>query len=269
MPVLLPHPDRPATCNAARLAFFAAAAYPSAGELREELRHACLDHGWAHDYSQTGAAEVLAVRGEHATVIAIGGSNERADWIGNLSKTPVRLEEYARQNGYTPAIEGSWRVHRGFLIHADRVLRKLQQLSFDPLDFGLFDRQPVYVTGHSQGGAAAVLAHCLSKDMAHAVQQIVTFGAPRVFFGKAPKMPEQLAIERCVDLAPSRPCSFLHAEGRQRRLLDVNGALVSGASMLDRLAAGGYWLTNIGGLAGAVWAGHSMNAYRRGLEQWV
>jgi predicted lipase len=65
---------------------------------------------------------------------------------------------------------GAARVHRGFLRHADLLMRELED------DLGRLGKTTtVHATGHSLGGAMAVL-----MAMRHPVASVITFGEPRV-----------------------------------------------------------------------------------------
>lgn len=91
--------------------------------------------------------------------LAITGSNDRYDWLQNLS---------ARQVLYRDGL----RVHAGF---ADACGLALAELNRSHIWRDIGNRR-VIMGGHSAGGA---IAHLVS--LFHLCERVVTFGAPRVF----------------------------------------------------------------------------------------
>ena len=93
-------------------------------------------------------------------VVAFSGSVSVEDWIRNARAYPW----YDNRIGW---------AHCGFLKGARSVV-----------DSWLGDKvpatKPVTVTGHSLGGALAIVAGGLLDDLGLHVKRIVTFGAPRV-----------------------------------------------------------------------------------------
>ena len=78
---------------------------------------------------------------------------------------------------FKKVVEGTARVHRGFLGELDKLWRfethtgVLEGIAKDLAGI----TQPAWVTGHSLGGAMAVLA-----SMRHPFEETITFGEPRV-----------------------------------------------------------------------------------------
>lgn len=102
--------------------------------------------------------DVLITRHDGATIVAFRGSSEIRDWLVNA------------QFGFWSDKYG--RVHRGFVFAWASVAAKVIE-SVGPHD-------AVYLTGHSLGGALALIAaRDLVKNLVYPTA-VVTFGAPRV-----------------------------------------------------------------------------------------
>ena len=97
------------------------------------------------------------------------------------------------------------KVHTGFYEAFKAVEPKIQKNLKTPELKGF----PLYITGHSLGGALAVVAtYCLSND---SVGACYTFGGPRVgnlLFGQSIKTPVYRVIN-AADLVPRLPPSYL------------------------------------------------------------
>lgn len=146
------------------------------------LQRTSLRETWFLDRRGTQCGLVTPIAGAPYTVLAFRGTNELRDWLVNLSALPQRWP----RGGL---------VHRGFLRALLQVWRPLRQQL----------RQcagPLFVTGHSLGGALATLAGAMLKPRA-----IYTFGAPRVGDGAfAASLHAPLyRIENRRDVVPRMP----------------------------------------------------------------
>lgn len=118
------------------------------------LREVGLQQPWQCERSGTLAAIVQPPDGAF-TVAVFRGTSELRDWLVNLQVAPTRWP-------------GGGRVHRGFLRALLRLWRPLRlRLRRCP--------GPLFVTGHSLGGALATLAGAALRPRA-----IYSFGAPRL-----------------------------------------------------------------------------------------
>lgn len=99
------------------------------------------------------------------TVIAIRGSGELEDWRNNLRY----WQEPYRFGGH---------VHAGFALAARGISQVIQaELRRAP---ELYDGRSLWLTGHSSGGAVAILVGQELAAQNFAVDGIFTFGAPKV-----------------------------------------------------------------------------------------
>ncbi len=125
---------------------------------------------------------------------------------GTEVKKPADIRADVRANPMKVGPEGEGhQVHSGFYeafkVVEDEIQKSLQQKSLKDL--------PLYITGHSLGGALAVVAtYCISND---SVGACYTFGGPRVgnlAFGQSIKTPIYRFIN-AADLVPRLPPSYL------------------------------------------------------------
>lgn len=98
---------------------------------------------------------VYVFKNEKCIVLAFRGSNDIRDWVSNIN-TSSHVTPYGT-------------IHSGFF----NEYMKLESL----FDVDLKDSRPVFITGHSLGGALAILAGCHYQ---HLDPVVVTFGSPRV-----------------------------------------------------------------------------------------
>lgn len=99
-----------------------------------------------------------------------------SDWLtvsfrGTSSLRDMLTDARIRRRTFAPA--GS--VHRGFSAALESVWRRL-----DSRLRSLHPARRVLFTGHSLGGALAMLAAARSVDAGHSVWRVVTFGQPRL-----------------------------------------------------------------------------------------
>lgn len=116
----------------------------------------------------------LIVKGPVEAVVFVGRDDLIVAFRGTESLADVRLDLKFRKKILNGA-PGKW--HRGFVDGLWRV-----QLHIETR-LGFSNRiKPIYITGHSLGGALAVVhaAHLFIRGEHDRVQNVVTFGAPRV-----------------------------------------------------------------------------------------
>ncbi len=117
-----------------------------------------LEESWFYNgqHIQCAIVKSLPGRGKRFSVLVFRGTRGRlSNWLFNLNTS------------LSPWPSGG-KVHKGFKLLLMEVWEEIQQ-QLKSIS------EPIYYTGHSLGGALAVLAASLSKP-----QAVYTFGSPRI-----------------------------------------------------------------------------------------
>lgn len=115
----------------------------------------------------TGQNHVIIAQGIESIVIAIKGTVDVHDWLHNLDALAVPIN---------PPSGG--RVHQGFMAVARQDFDFIEKALATITSAGATGR-PIYVVGHSLGGAVATLVSQHLHELGYPVQ-LYTFGSPRV-----------------------------------------------------------------------------------------
>jgi lipase (class 3) len=136
----------------------------------------------------------LGVCDTHA-VLAFRGSDPVTlpTWLTDVVVRLVERDEYAG------------RVHLGFSSVLRRTWNKVENILEEVAD------RPLFLTGHSMGGALAVLTACRLAKMSRPPVAIYTFGSPRIgdrTFCGGYSLPTYRIVNR-LDLVPEMPLASL------------------------------------------------------------
>jgi triacylglycerol lipase len=141
-------------------------------------------------------------------VLSFRGTQSKANWHTNFQAALVHPED----------TDANLRVHEGFYdafegLAKDGLKEKISAI-LQPLD-----RKPVYITGHSLGGALAQIATAVfSSDK---IAACYTFGSPRVgnsYFDLWVKPPSYRVINH-ADLVPQVPLPLIYRHSGDPRYL--------------------------------------------------
>ena len=206
----------------AELAYFGFEALGGARELDARLRPG--GYELAEIFS-AGCTQAFLARSTRLAVLAFRGTASVDGWKANLDARLVPLRD-------GPA-NANLMVHEGFQADFDRV-RPAVERAVGALRAGM----PLYVTGHSLGGALAQLAAAtLDADR---VAAIYTFGSPRVAtqaFDGLIRAPHYRVVHD-KDLVPGVPpaaAGFRHAGDPRLLLPGVDVALRRDRGLLGRI----------------------------------
>lgn len=136
----------------------------------------------------------LGVCSTHA-VLAFRGSDPVTlpNWVTDVV---VKLVERSEYDG---------KVHHGFAAALKRSWNRIERL------FELIDNRPLFLTGHSLGGALAVLTGCRLAKTGTQPTAIYTFGSPRIGdrnFCSGYNLPTYRIVNK-LDLVPEMPLASL------------------------------------------------------------
>jgi triacylglycerol lipase len=188
--------------------------------------------------------QVYVAESDQALVVAFRGSEAPTtldgfkDWLLTNANNYLILPEGRSGTDFAAAGVGA-RFHRGFLEALEMVWQPLLAAVEQALKA---KERPLWLTGHSLGGALALLAAWRFQRNFLAVQEVVTFGAPMIGNEAASKAFEQQLpgkIFRYVDLhdlVPHLPSVSLVANAYTHCLKEVAlGAAEAAASGLEGL----------------------------------
>jgi len=125
--------------------------------------------------------QAFMFRTEQFMVLAFRGSQEPKDWLTNFT---TQLRNFTIYKDGAPTVSSyQGRVHKGFFL-AWAIIEKSVLSQIKHWEKGLTDEQkalpPLYVTGHSLGGALATIAAAGLADNGINVAGVYTFGQPRI-----------------------------------------------------------------------------------------
>lgn len=112
-------------------------------------------HEFANEQIRISETDVLTV--------SIAGSNDVWDWLQNANLSQKQV--------------GKWKVSEGVWQAAKNVLAMVDEYRAENLKSY---KKPLRFTGHSKGGAVAIVCGLLSVIRHNTVEQVTTFAAPRI-----------------------------------------------------------------------------------------
>ncbi len=156
-----------------------------------------------HTAIASGSTTAFVWKGRGESTLVFRGTSEPSDWRTNLRGLPA------------PWAAGG-EVHRGF-GDAMRAIWPAVTAALDPID------EPLYVAGHSLGGALACLAASLARPAG-----VYTFGAPRVGDRRFRRLVDAIPVFRVVngsDVVPTVPPGIIYRHAGRLFHLAGDGSL--------------------------------------------
>jgi hypothetical protein len=178
--------------NAQRACRFASLAYDSEQEVELQLKM----HGPGNVVSgfvKSGLVSCLIVRSDKVTVLAFSGTVGWRQWLNNLNLWPK------------PTVQG--RIHSGFLNTIQRSGPILYYLIWPDI----LDKKNIVITGHSRGGALALVFASFLVTQGYRPHSVWTFGTPSVGDRDFYSTLDGVSIEQFVnygDPIPRFPVNF-------------------------------------------------------------
>jgi hypothetical protein len=138
-------------------------------------------HNFRYFNNRGRDTQAYMFRTEHFMVLAFRGSQEPLDWLTNFTTQLKNFTIY--KEGVTAVSSYQGRVHKGFfqawsIIEQSVVEQIVRWRKACAAEGKLLP--PLYITGHSLGGALATMAAAALVDSNIHVAGVYTFGQPRV-----------------------------------------------------------------------------------------
>ncbi|MEO0768074.1 MAG: lipase family protein [Cyanobacteria bacterium J06649_4] len=138
-------------------------------------------HNFRYFNNRGRDTQAFIFRTEQFMVLAFRGSQEPKDWLTNVT---TQLRNFTiRKDGVSTLSSYKGRVHTGFFlawaIIEKSVLTQIERWRKECSDAGK-TLPPLYITGHSLGGALATMATAALSDNGITVAGVYTYGQPRV-----------------------------------------------------------------------------------------
>lgn len=192
---------------------------PDEQKILEELKK--IDENFIHVSGiHKGSSQAIICEHTDYIVLAFRGSDEKPDWDYNFDWKMVKALGV--------------KIHRGFIDATFNLTTKLNWLNSI--------NKPLYITGHSLGGAIATVYTHYRSNIGKRIDGVWTFGQPRVF-GHYDAQKFDLKHKKYFfryqnnnDLVSMVPPVFTgYSHVGQTRHIDHQGNIKHGLPMFDRL----------------------------------
>ena len=148
---------------------------------KNDLKNSFIRHNFRYFNNRGRDTQAYMLRTEQFMVLAFRGSQEPKDWLTNVT---TQLRNFTiRKNGVDTLSSYQGRVHTGFFLAwasiEQSVVSQISRWEKELTEKGE-TLPPIYITGHSLGGALATMAAAALSDNGINVTGVYTFGQPRV-----------------------------------------------------------------------------------------
>ncbi len=222
-----------------------------------------------HGASKDSAQAILV---EHQLFFALvfRGTDETADWVDNISVSESKTEFGSFHKGFADSVDDIW----------EPLWQKYQELrkNYNVQIASNLSQQnrPLFLTGHSLGGAMATVAAARLLHMDHPFIAVYTFGQPRAVSRKSQVAFETMATGRVfrfqnntdiVTRVPARVRGYTHV-----------GKCVYISEESELYCDPGFWFRFLDAVDGAVESAkkfkldlildHNMDNYLAAIKHW-
>ncbi len=145
----------------------------------KQSKYQFVRHNFRYFNNKGRDTQAYMFRTEQFMVLAFRGSQEPKDWLTNVT---TQLRSFTIfKDGASTLSSYKGRVHTGFFLSWAIIEQSvLSQISKWRAEAKAEQLPPLYVTGHSLGGALATMAAASLSDNGIEIAGVYTFGQPRV-----------------------------------------------------------------------------------------
>lgn len=184
--------------------------FPHTQKILSQLKQMDIRFTKVHGFNINGSQAVI-VEHHNYNVLCFRGSDQTSDWVKNARFISTKDFGYSLHRGFKEAVDDLYSMVRNRL-------------------YSVGHRKPLYITGHSLGGAMAVICAMRFSEPCIKFAGLYTFGQPRVFkngsaqkFGRVVKG-KYFRYENNNDAVPHLPPWFLNYKHTGNlRYIDVSG----------------------------------------------
>lgn len=184
--------------------------FPHTQKILDNLKRIDVRFLKVHGFNLFGSQAII-VEHQKFNAVCFRGTDEGGDWIKNLSLISTSLSGYSVHSGFKAALDNVYSTIRN-------RLHSVQE-------------KPMYITGHSLGGAMAVIFALRLVLACSKFEALYTFGQPRVFKrGSAQKFWSRVKgkyfrYENNNGIVAHVPPFLNYVHCGELRYIDVNGKI--------------------------------------------
>jgi len=275
----IPHPDLPNAVNAARMAVFAHAAYPSMDGLRMALKERLAKLGVAfYEWNNLSADGIITYHpASKIMYIGIAGTDSLDDAKLDADTFSSRIENQFRASGVDATDDAKGiRSTQGFLTYTVLCSKAIKRCLLEN-EIRLDEVEKILIAGHSLAGCASTL---LTYVEGFQNAEVFTYGsakAYRAFSKQAPR--KHVRVRDMFDPVAYMPIQCRHQKDAQPVIVRGPGSVKEAISVFYKplvvLVSLLFWIVGLCGNIGTLFFGkktvsvadsHSMAGYAQNLR---